>query len=250
MQGRLLVTGRFRDGGQGGMGPALIAYRPWLPGGAAPPSSTRLAATALLLYENAYNTSEFVRRLNGYQHADEWEGGAWLTPPAGKHAVVFVGTKGTGARHWYGYINPAGPEYPCVDADVTDFDTCRLADGSSCPSEDYAGCCDEAQGTCVSYRGWWSARFDAQIIFYDPADLEQVAAGTMEPWQPQPYAVLDIDEHLYLAAPEWDRMVVGWGDQRRYRIGDAAYDPQRALLYVLEPLADGGKPVVHVWRVR
>ncbi len=250
VQGRLLATGRFRDGGQGGMGPALIAYRPWLPGGVAPPSGTRLTATALLLYENAYNTSEFVRCLNGYQHADEWEGGAWLTTPAGKHAVVFVGTKGAGAKHWYGYINPRGPEYPCVDADVTDFDTCRLANGASCPPEDYAGCCDEAQGTCVSYRGWWSARFDAQIIFYDPADLEQVAAGTMEPWQPQPYAALDIDEHLYLAPPEWDRVAVGWGVQRRYRIGDAAYDRERALLYVLELLADGGKPVVHVWRVQ
>jgi len=250
VQGRLLATGRFRDGGQGGMGPVLIAYRPWLAGGAAPPSGTRLAATALLLYENAYNISDFVRCLNGYQHADEWEGAAWMTTPSGKHAVVFVGTKGTGAKHWYGYINPRGPAYPCVDAQVTDFDTCRMADGASCPREDYAGCCDEAQGTCVTYRGWWSARFDAQILFYDPADLVRVAAGAMEPWQPQPYATLDIDERLYLAPPEWDRVAVGWGVQRRYRIGDAAYDHQRALLYVLELLADGARPVVHVWRVQ
>ena len=51
--------------------------------------------TTLLLYENAYNTEDIVRSLNGYQHADEWEGGAWLTTAAGKQAVLFAGTKGT-----------------------------------------------------------------------------------------------------------------------------------------------------------
>jgi hypothetical protein len=248
-QGRYLATGRMRDGGQGGMGPTLFAYRPWLPDGSAPPSGTHLDETTLLLYENAYNTSDFVRCMNGYQHADEWEGGAWMTTPSGKTAVLFAGTKSTGAKHWYGYINPLGPEYPCVDHHVTDFDTCRMADGSSCPPEDYAGCCEEAQETCVTYRGWWSTRWDAQLILYDPADLAQVAAGEIESWEPQPYAFLDIDQHLYLDPPIGDRVGVGWGDQRRYRIGAVAYDRDSALLYVLEMLADESKPVVHVWRV-
>jgi hypothetical protein len=101
----------------------------------------------------------------------------------------------------------------------------------------------------VSYRGWWSTRFDAQFILYDPAQLAQVAAGAIESWEPQPYASLDIDEYLYLDPPIWDRVSVGWGNQRRYRIGAAAYDRQNALLYVLELYADGAKPVVHVWRV-
>jgi hypothetical protein len=248
-EGRYLATGRFRDGGQGGMGPVLLAYRPWLAGGSAPSSGTHLAETTLLLYENVYNTSDFVRNMNGYQHADEWEGGAWITTPSGKSAVLFAGTKSTGTKHWYGYINPLGPEYPCVDAHVTDFVTCRMADGSSCPPEDFAGCCDEEQGTCVTYRGWWSSRWDAQLILYDPADLARVAAGEIESWEPQPYASLDIDEHLYLAPPEWDLQDVGWDVQRRYRIGAAAYDRNSGLLYVLERLADGAKPVVHVWKV-
>lgn len=76
VQGRYLATGRMRDGGQGGMGPALFAHRPWLSGGAGPPSGTHLAETTWLLYENAYNTQEIVRYMNGYQHADEWESGA------------------------------------------------------------------------------------------------------------------------------------------------------------------------------
>ncbi len=248
-EGRYLATGRMRDGGQGGMGPSLFAYRPWLPDGSAPPSGTHLEETTLLLYESAYNTADLVRCLEGYQHPDEWEGGAWLTTASGKSAVLFAGTKSTGSKFWYGYINPLGPEYPCVDKEVTDFDTCRMADGSSCPAQDYAGCCDDAQGTCVSYRGWWSTRFDAQFILYDPADLAQVAAGAIESWEPQPYASVDIDEHLYLAPPEWDLVTVGWGVQRRYRIGAAAFDRNSALLYVLELSGEGAKPVVHVWRV-
>ena len=247
--GRYLATGRFRDGGQGGMGPALFAYRPWLTGGAAPISGTHLAETTLLLYENAYNTTDFMRNMNGYQHADEWEGGAWMTTPSGKSAVLFAGTKSTGAKHWYGYVNPDGPEYPCVDDYVTDFVTCRLADGSSCPAGDFDGCCDEDLGSCVSYRGWWSTRFDAQLVLYDPEDLAQVADGDIEPWEPQPYASLDIDDHLYLDPPSWDVVNLGAGAQRRYRIGAAAYDRSNGVLYVLEQYADEAKPVVHVWKI-
>jgi hypothetical protein len=247
--GRPLATGRMRDGGQGGMGPALFAYRPWRAGGEAPPAGARLEATTLLLYENIYNTEEVVRCLDGYQHPDEWEGGAWLTTPSGKGAVLFAGTKGNGTKYWYGYLHPDGAEYPCVDVEATDFVTCRRADGSPCPPEDLRGCCDEGAGTCISDRGWWSTRFDAQLILYDPADLARVAAEELEPWEPQPYAALDIDEHLYLDPPEWDEVTLGRGDQRRYRVGAAAYDRGSGLLYVLEWYADGAKPVVHVWRV-
>jgi len=66
---------------------------------------------------------------------------------------------------------------------------------------------------------------------------------------PQPYASLDLDEHLYLNPPEWDVTMLGWGDQRRNRIGAAAFDRADGRLYVLELYADGGKPVVHVWQV-
>ena len=187
--------------------------------------------------------------MDGYQHPDEWEGGAWLTAPSGESAVIFTGTKANGEKYWYGYMHPDGPEAVCVDAHVTDITTCRLADGSPCPDSDLGGCCSEDSGSCVSMRGWWSNRFDAEIIFYDPADLAKVAAGEIQAWEPQPYAVLDIDEYLFLNPPEWDEVMLGWGDQRRYRIGDAAFDRQNGLLYVLEMFTDEAKPVVHVWRL-
>lgn len=245
--GRYLATGRMRDGGQGGFGPTIIAYRPWNEDGSPPPPGTRLEEVTLLLYENAYNSADIARAMNGYQHPDAWEGGAWLTTPSGKQAVLFAGTKSTGEKYWYGYLNARGPQYACVDAEVTDFVTCRNADGTACPPEDFSGCCDA--GDCISNRGWWTTRFDAQFILYDPNQLAQVAAGQLEPWQPQPYAVLDIDEHLYLNPPEWDLVELGQGDQRRARIGDVSYDRQNGLLYVLELYGDGIRPIVHVWRL-
>jgi hypothetical protein len=240
----------MRDGGQGGMGPTLFAYRPWLAGGAAPASGTHLDETVLLLYENADAVDVITRCMSGYQHPDEWEGGAWITTSSGKSAVLFAGNKSNGTKYWYGYINPAGPAYPCVDADVTDYVTCRMADGTSCPPEDFTGCCSEENGFCPSLRGWWTTHFDAQFIMYNPADLAQVATGTMKPWEPQPYASLDIDDHLYLNPSGTDLDMLGTGEQRRYRIGDVAFDRANGFLYVLELYADEAKPVVHVWRVQ
>ena len=243
--GRRIGTGRFRDGGWSGMGPALFAYQPWLPDGSAPVSGTHLAETTLLLYESSMNTGDIERNMNGYQHPDEWEGGAWLTTASGKTAVLFAGTKGTGAKYWYGWINPAGAEYPCVEtALIDDFTTCRLANGTSCPPSDLAGCTGHSD-----YRGWWSSRFDAQFIFYDPADLAKVASGQMQPWEPQPYAMLDIDDALYLNPAGIEAEMLGAGVQRRYRIGDVAYDRAHGRLYVLELFADDAKPVVHVWQI-
>lgn len=245
--GRYLGTGRFKDGGWSGMGPALFAYRPWVDESGTPaPSGTHLTETVLLLYESSMNTDNIERCLDGYQHPDEWEGGAWITTGSGKAAVLFAGTKGTGARYWYGYVNPAGPEYPCVEGEmVGQFTLCRLADGSPCPPEDLVEC--EGHN---DYRGWWSSRFDARFILYDPADLAGVVAGEMASWEPQPYAVLELDELLLLNPAGVEQDMLGTGVQRRYRIGDVAYDRSNDLLYVLELFADDAKPVVHVWRAQ
>jgi hypothetical protein len=113
--GRYLATGRFRDGGWSGLGPALFAYRPWTDEKGTPaPSGTRLEDTPLLLYESSRNTDKIERNLKGYQHPDEWSGGAWITTKSGKSAVLFAGTKATGAKYWYGFVNPGGTELPCV----------------------------------------------------------------------------------------------------------------------------------------
>jgi len=88
-------------------------------------------------------------------------------------------------------------------------------------------------------RGWWSDRFVGQVLFYAPADLAAVARGEMESHEPQPYATLDIDEYLYHVG----------SIQQKHHLGAAGFDRERGLLYVFEPLADGDKPLIHVWRV-
>lgn len=245
--GRVLGTGRFRDGGWSGMGPALFAYRPWSGSHGTPAApGAHLKEKVLLLYENSMNTSKIRNCLKGYQHPDEWEGAAWITTSTGKSAVLFAGTKSVGTKYWYGFVNPAGPNLPCVAEDlVGQFDVCRMVDGTPCPKADLTECKGHND-----YRGWWTTRFEARFILYDPAGLARVAAGEIKSWKPQPYASLSIDRHLFLNPEGVEPDMLGTGVQRRYRIGDIAYDRANNLLYVLELFADSTKPVVHVWRVR
>jgi hypothetical protein len=244
--GRLLATGRYRDGGWSGLGPSLYAYRPWNPKtGAAATAGQHLRSVVLLQYPTSRQTEQMSRALKGYQHPDEWEGGAWIVTKSGKTAVLFAGTKGIGAKYWYGFVHPDGPNHVCVHgASVGQYPACRMADGSLCPKADMTEC----KGHNDS-RGWWSTRFAARFILYDPADFAKVAAGTLKPWQPQPYAHLDVDRHLFQNPGKVETGMLGKGPQRRFRISAVAYDRGNDLLYVVEPFADGTQPIVHVWRL-
>ncbi|PLX37822.1 MAG: hypothetical protein C0606_06030 [Hyphomicrobiales bacterium] len=243
-EGRVLATGRFRDGGWSGMGPSLIAYRSWDDEGVFPGPGTELASTTLLNYQSSEEGFDPARILEGYQHPDSWEGGAWLTTTTGKAAVLFAGTKGVGERFWYGFANLEGPQFPCVFAGSSGEEwSCSMASGQPCPREDYQEC--KAHN---GVRGWWSNRFEAQFILYDPNDLAKVATGALEPFEPQPYARLVVDDNLLLNAGDLPEL--GLGDQRLQRIGAIAYDRVGDHLYVLEPHADSNKPVIHVWQVR
>lgn len=163
-----------------------------------PPPGTALESIPLLLYTSTCDFDEENRTMNNYHHSDEWPGGAWLTAGS-KAAVIFAGTKGIGDC-WYG-----NREGPCLD-------------------------CED--------RGWWSTGFVGQIIFYDPADLAAAAAGDMQPYEPQPYAVLEIDEYLYNIN----------STQQKEHLGAICFDRAGGLLYVFEFRGDGDKPLVHVWR--
>jgi hypothetical protein len=245
-QGKYLATGRFRDGGWSGMGPVLFAYRPWDENGQPVQSGTRLSETVLLQYSDSLTTENFAQALQNYQHPDEWEGGAWLTTLSGKSAVVFVGTKSIGTKYWYGFTNPAGADNPCVEGEmIGQFPLCRLADGNPCPETDLVECENHND-----YRGWWSTAWEARFILYDPDDLAKVVTGELKPWEPQPYAWLTVDQNLLLNPLKVEEDMIGRGVQRRFRIGEAAYDRANSLLYVLELYADGAAPVVHVWGIK
>lgn len=201
--GKLLASGRYRDGGWSGQGPSLVAIGPWSQGNP-PANGTSLNYTTLLRYTSTEDPESWNEATNhtmdNYHHSDEWSGAVWLTSGA-KSAVVFVGTKGTG-NCWYG--DSSGP---CLD--------------------------------CAGERGWWSDGFEGQFIFYDPDDLAGVASGAMQPHEPQPYATMNVDKHLYHIS----------STQQWYHLGAASFDRENGYLYVFEPFADDDKPIVHVWQV-
>ncbi|MDD9301014.1 MAG: hypothetical protein HUK40_01205 [Desulfobacter sp.] len=217
--GRYLVSGRFRDGGWSGMGPSLFAYAPWLSGNP-PPNGTRLEEKTLLLYQRSKTCSQIKRALTGYQYADDWAGGAWISIGKHKPCLIFAGTKATGAKYWYGWRHPEGEQYPCIETAFKDqFTTCRRKDGSACPPADLGGC-----SAHDDYRGWWSQKFNAAIIFYNPEDLARVATGQIQAFEPQPYAFFYIDSILFLTKGVEPGML-GTGNQRISRIASIAYDP-------------------------
>jgi hypothetical protein len=85
------------------------------------------------------------------------------------------------------------------------------------------------------------------MLLYDPDDLARVASGGAAAHEPQPYAELDFDRHLFHNPAQVEVDMLGQGAQRRYRIGETAYDRRANRLYVLELFAEGAKPVVHVF---
>ncbi len=216
MRGRVLVTGRYLEGGWSGMGPSMHAIAPWQQGNPPPPKA-KLDDTVLLQYASTLEDAS-GGRMNGYTHADDWDGGAWLTSKA-KAAVVFVGTKAVGKKTWYG--NSKRPCDPCPE--------------------------DKHQPE----KGWWSSRFEAQMVFYAVADFAQVAKGKAKPASPPPYATLSIDKHLLSKTHQPDFPFVSKAQQMD-RIGSVAYDRARNHLFVVEPYGDlsNEKPVIHVFKIK
>ena len=222
--GLRLATGRFRDGTWGGLGPALLAYGPWTEGNPPAPDATLRNVKPLLMYGASVSGAAELevspkRKMKTFKEADEWSGGAWLTA-GDRSAVILVGTKATG-KCWYGFAN--GVVYPT----------------SGEPGEKYP----EVPPWPFDARGWWSEGITAQIIFYRPDDLAAVARGEKEPWEPQPYASLDIDRYMF--HPGFDHK-----QQKRYLLGAAAFDRARGILYLVERRVDQQKSLVHVFKIR
>ncbi len=209
VSGYRLASGRFRDGGLGGRGPALFAAAPWLDGNPPPAGDSLEHITPLLLYDD-WEVTEEPDTLIDYKNVDEWEGVSWIAA-GDTQAVIFIGTKGFGDC-WYGFSD--GTLWPNDSDYIPPY-----------PHDD---------------RGWWADSLFAVFYFYDPDDFAAVAAGTMEPGEPQPYATMRVVDYLYN---------VDW-HQQKYQLGACAYDPERRFFYVFEYLADEDKPLCHVWHIQ
>ena len=225
LPGYRLVTGRFRDGQWGGLGPALLAYAPPQPSSPPPNQATISTVKPLVMYGRPQpGVPELLvdarHQLKGFSEADEWSGGAWLTHGK-RQAVVLVGTKGTG-KTWYGFSN--GVVYP-ISGDPND----PVPEVPPYPHDD---------------RGWWSESISAQIIFFDANELAAVAKGQQESWGPQPYASLSLDPYLFDAGFDYHR-------QKRYSLGACCFDRGSGLFYVVERQVeqDEDRSLIHVFHL-
>lgn len=221
--GLRLASGRFRDGEWGGLGPAIIAIGPWTEGDPPTPGTVLGNVVPLLLYgvpesgNPEISVSDEMKMIT-YQEPDEWSGGAWLTAGE-KSSVILIGTKAEG-KTWYGFAN--GVVYP-ISGDPDE----EVPEVPPWPFDD---------------RGWWSEDISAQIIFFNPADMADVAGGGMETWEPQPYTSLDIDEYLF--DPGFD-----YENQKRTLVGAASFDRAHGNLYFFERRADEEKSLIHIFKI-
>jgi len=161
-------------------------------------------------------------KMDIYSEPDLWTGGAWLTAGE-KSAVIFVGTKAIG-KYWYGFAKGVVWPYDCAEENTPP--------------------CPDVPEWPYSDRGYWADGIESRIIFYDPADLAAVSRGEMETWEPQPYASLCIDDHLFDPGYDYER-------GKRQLLGACAFDRARGLLYIIERMVAGDeeKSVIHVWKV-
>jgi hypothetical protein len=201
--GRRLISGYHRESGAlgGSQGPTLIASAPWLEGSPPAPGSD-IPAVPLLYYRWFLDCTdnEFdACDFSGYRVDDQWGGGAWIDSGGGQ-AVVIVGLKGLG-------------------------DNCYGDPGVECPTP-----------ACEPSRGYHSDPYEPQMLFYDPADLADVAAGLRDPWSVRPAAVHRPTSEVF--------------DPDCGFLSAAAYDRDRGLLYVAEQTAGPwGETAIHVWQV-
>jgi len=223
--GPLLASGRAREGLWSGRGPGLFAYRPGDIG--SPPSAGAVLPDVipLLLYgeQNAGQPdiiSSSDQAVTDYREADHWWGGAWLTDGDGA-AVIFAGTKALG-NEWYGFANGVAWEHDCAEYTPP-----------TCP---------DVPDWPYDNRGFWADSYQAQLIFYDPADLVAVTRGVLDSWEPQIYDTLILDE--YLLDP-----TLNHGDYKRDLVGAVAFDRENGFLYLFERMADEYRSVIHVWEI-
>ena len=210
--GRSLIAGNHREGGAlgGSSGPTLYAVA--LPEAGNPPAAGQtLDALSLVYYrfrfgccwdesgENVIpNPPPDACDYSGYRAFDNWSGGAWVG--AGTNSAILIfGRKGVGD-------NCYGEQAECSN------DPCNM------------------------YKGYHAYPYEPQILFYDPEDINDVIAGSKDPWTVLPYEVYNPQDVMF--------------DPDCGVLGAVAYDETRGLIYAVEQIAgESGEPAVNVWNV-
>lgn len=205
-----LASGSLR-GSWSGMGPSLFAFKSGDVQQAE--MDEQIPAIPLLLYDTEIYDKK-AARLVDYSEADDIAGAVWMEGTGGS-AVIFGATHSYGDS-WYGYPNGV------VASTVDEQGKLVYAPVPDPPNDQ---------------RGWYDSDFRPVFMFYDPQHLARVASGEQKANQLQPYAILDLSQYMRHEKHISDVVL----------LGDLAYDPARGRLYVMEPIADGTRPIIHVF---
>ena len=154
-------------------------------------------AIDLLYYREIYPGCPYEDNCDfpGYESADSWMGADWVRSGS-RDAILIAGVKA--GSTCYGLGSACG-------------DPCRPSQG---------------------YHGY---PYTPKILFYDPADLEAILSGTVQPYEVLPYAE-------WIPSELWE--------QECPDVGGLAFDEGLGRLYVAERLAGPfGEGIIHVYQL-
>jgi hypothetical protein len=164
------------------------------------------SGTTLLWYPLEHEIADGTSQNDTFNLATEVVGVAF---PTGSRSVLFVGRHGTGP-----YCYGIGTDDPSLHGNPT--------------GEGSIYCYDPVD----SSKGTHSYPYRHQVWAYDAAELVAVVNGDIEPWEPRPYAVWELE---------------GIVDDGTATAVGAAYDPATGRLYMTD--AYGEQPQVHVFQI-
>jgi hypothetical protein len=194
--GALSIIGRTSHG------PAAFGFNPAQLGASPAP------VVPLLYYDSAHPLRNFSQTSDVFNASTEFKGIAF---PEGTDSILFFGRQGTGELYYgTGTSNIALHGTPVGDGSTYYYDP---ADSS---------------------KGYHAFPYRYQMWAYDANDLAAVKAGTMQPWEVQPYAW-------------WEQVLPDATNHAR--TGGLAYDPAANRLYLSQRYVNGDKPVIRVYQL-
>ncbi|XOV81017.1 MAG: hypothetical protein ACFHVJ_08705 [Aestuariibacter sp.] len=216
---RRLAVGQGYQSGEGipSYGPTVFAVSPTEKTGELPANNDVMDATTLLRYGTDGSYPD--RWLLNWSLTMGFSGAAWLTDGQ-KSAVVFAVSRPLGDT-WYGGEDGTVTFTSDLDLPVT-------------------------RASREQIRGPMATQREVSLYLYNPADLAAVANDQVQPWEPQPYRIIDVKKHL----------MAGLSD-REPNVGAIAFDADNGFLYMIQSNADTSdgiqgyqrRSMVYVWKV-
>ena len=235
VHGYSIATGENKPNGFGSRGACIYAVRPWEtdepPGAGADIDSIELLCPGMdFAHRRNYDRSSW----DYFSYVDKQLSAVWVDVN-GRGAVMFVGSVATLTANDTGDCDPAveNCEYYKSDlpGDNEDLVTPYTSPGKSpdaCPSS------GDFQGEPY-YRVLW---------LYGVDDLQAVVQGKKNSYEPQPYAIYNLENYLWME-----------GRCALNHIGGIAYDAAGQRIFVAELKVDDSvsqydiTPIIHVFKV-